>query len=129
MEERAASSVPQRQPSPGEVAADLNGEPGVPVPLAMGVLACLGIGCLTVTLAMVVGARFSGGRLVVALAIAVLLLVLQATHCASKYRTYAGEPPSRTRWLTFLAQGVLTYVPFAAFGEAWLRVPGLLAGA
>ncbi|GAB3434166.1 sensor histidine kinase [Flindersiella endophytica] len=128
MEERVASSVPQPPPVPGEP-ADLDGAPRVPVPLAAGVLACLVIGCLAVTLAMVADARFSGGRLMAALVIAGLLLVLQATHCASKYRTYAGVAPTRMRWWTFPVQAVLTYVPFVAFGEAWLKVPGLLAGA
>lgn len=128
MEERAASE-PHRPPVPGEPVSDLGQAPGVPVPLAAGVLACLVVGWLAVTVAMVAGAGFGGVELAAAVGAAVVLLVLQAWHCAWRYRTYAGRVQSRIRWLTFLAQGVLTYVPFVVFGEAWLRVPGLLAGA
>jgi two-component system, NarL family, sensor histidine kinase DesK len=113
---------------PDEPAADQD-VPGVPVDLVTGILACLVFGSLGITVALVVASRPGGPHVLAALAIALLLLVLQAIHCASKYRKYAGKPLSRIRWLTFLTQGVLTYVPFAAFGEAWLGIPGLLAGA
>ena len=123
-----ASSERRPPHVPEEPAADQD-VPGLPVHLVTGILACLVIGSLAITLALVAVSRTGASRVLAALVIALILLALQVSHCASKYRTYAGQPLSRKRWFTFVAQGVLTYAPFAAFGEAWLGIPGLLAGA
>lgn len=57
-------------------------------------------------------------------AIAVGLLIVQAVHCRAAFTGGA-----RHGWRVALAgQVALTYLPFLAFSESWLRMPGFLAG-
>ncbi|MBL1097975.1 sensor histidine kinase [Streptomyces coffeae] len=91
------------------------------------VVVLLGYFCVAVTY--VVDARPSGramgsAQLMLALVPMAMLLGLQLTH------SFPGLAPrlAEARQWTLVLQALLTFLPFAVFKQAWLGMPGFLAG-
>lgn len=74
--------------------------------------------------AVLVTARHPGpAKLLAAAVLLLIILLLQLSH--SFPQLLAGK--IRPSLFTLTAQGLITYIPFAVFGSAWLGMPGFLA--
>ncbi|MET7934984.1 histidine kinase [Streptomyces sp. NPDC005322] len=94
--------------------------PRLAVVITVAVL--LGYFCVAVTY--VVDAHPSGRAMALALLPMAMLLGLQLTHSFPALAPRLGKAP---HW-TLASQALLTFLPFAIFKQAWLGMPGFLAG-
>ncbi|MEU3353823.1 histidine kinase [Streptomyces sp. NPDC037389] len=81
-------------------------------------------GFLVLTACYVVASRPEPLVLAGALTAVPLVFCLQFLHCLPR----PALCPARRRYWTLGLQGLLTYLPYPVFGDAWLAMPGLLAG-
>ncbi|MFC8621158.1 sensor histidine kinase [Streptomyces anulatus] len=93
--------------------------------MAIGALAVLVVGSLTLV-ALEVASSPLGRRTVVA---GLTVLVLMPAVMLGQYAPPPYRLPHRRRWWLLLVQAVLTYLPLLLFNYRWLSLLGFLAGA
>lgn len=91
---------------------------------ARGVLVAALICYLGITFLNVLAQKLDPLGLVLALVCLVLVFVLQLVHSAPS----SAKAPMRTRVLTLVVQGVLSYLPLIWFGVSWGAMAGFFAG-
>lgn len=92
--------------------------------MAVVVTAAVLVGYMGVAVTYVLDSRPAPGRLGEALALLLILFVIQLGHSFPELTPNRWIP---VRW-SLVAQIVLTYGPFLIFRKAWLGIPGFLAG-